>query len=288
MATVVIVVTLVTAVFLFNNVFGKSPEGQGVLPFAGLGSIGGVAVDNSGAVYVTDSENKRVLKLAAGSTTATELPFTDLRHPVAVAVDSSGAVYVADMGSDRVLKLVAGEKSPSQLPFTGFNSGNHPTRVAVDLAGNVYCLDSVQLLKLPAGSHTMVYVRGGDAWVSSHAGVAVDRNGAVYLVAVDTLYYGKSETRVLKMEADRSQSSKLEPPLAGLKDPSGLAVDRAGALYIADEGNNRVLKLAFGAKSPVELPIAGLNQPGGVAVDGAGNVYVADTGNKRVVKLPAR
>lgn len=287
-ATAVVLITLVTAVVLFHNVFNESVQGQVVLPFTGLGNVNGVAVDTSGAVYVTDSETRRVLKLAPGSTTATELPFTGLDHPVDVAVDISGAVYAADAGNNRVLKLASGAKSPIPLPFTSFNSGNPPTHVAVDPAGNVYCLDSVQLLKLPAGSQEMVYVQSGEAWISSNAGLAVDRSGAVYLLAAHILYYGKSETSVLKMEADRSQPSKLDPPIAGLKEPAGLAVDSAGALYIADKGTNRVVKLAPGAKSPIELPFVGLSQPDGVAVDGTGNVYVADTGNKRVLKLLAR
>jgi DNA-binding beta-propeller fold protein YncE len=49
-----------------------------VLPFTGLnnGSFG-VAVDVAGNVYITDDENDRVLKLAAGSSTQALLPFTN-------------------------------------------------------------------------------------------------------------------------------------------------------------------------------------------------------------------
>jgi DNA-binding beta-propeller fold protein YncE len=110
--------------------------------------------------------------------------------------------------------------------------------------------------------------------------------------------YATVETRVMKKEADRTSPSKLEPPLTGLKEPAGLAVDSAGALYVADQGTNRVLKFASGAKSPTALPFTGLNYPGGVAVDAAGNVYVTDQANPevqlkgsravpQVLKLPA-
>jgi serine/threonine-protein kinase len=64
-----------------------------------------VAVDTAGNVYVADRGNNRVLKLAAGSTSATPLPFTDLNTPQGVAVDSTGTVYVTDNGNARVLKL---------------------------------------------------------------------------------------------------------------------------------------------------------------------------------------
>lgn len=55
-----------------------------VLPFTGLSRVDGphgVAVDTAGAVYVTDSANKRVVKLAAGSNTQTVLPFAGLGEP---------------------------------------------------------------------------------------------------------------------------------------------------------------------------------------------------------------
>lgn len=66
------------------------------LPFTGLRSTGGVAVDTAGNVYVTDSDNNRVLKLPAGSNTQVELPFTGLKGPLGVAVDTAGNVYVTD------------------------------------------------------------------------------------------------------------------------------------------------------------------------------------------------
>ena len=81
----------------------------------------GVAVDSAGDVYVAESHNNRVLKLAAGSTRPAVLPFTDLNEPKGVAVDSAGDVYVADRGDSRVLKLAAGATTQNALPFTGLN-----------------------------------------------------------------------------------------------------------------------------------------------------------------------
>jgi DNA-binding beta-propeller fold protein YncE len=75
-------------------------------------------------------------------------------------------------------------------------------------------------------------------------------------------------------------------PFTDLNAPAGVAVDAAGAVYVTDAGNSRVLKLAAGAGAPTVLPFTGLNGPGGVAVDAAGAVYVTDAGNSRVLKLP--
>ena len=67
-----------------------------MLPFTGLNDPRGVAVDTAGDLYVTDSGNKWVLKLAAGSATQSVLPFTGLNGPDGVAVDAAGDLYVTD------------------------------------------------------------------------------------------------------------------------------------------------------------------------------------------------
>ena len=57
--------------------------------------------------------------------------------------------------------------------------------------------------------------------------------------------------------------------------PGGVAVDTAGAVYVTDYGDNRVLKMPAGSTTQVRMPISGLRDPEGVAVDSAGNIYVA-------------
>jgi serine/threonine-protein kinase len=79
-------------------------------------------------------------------------------------------------------------------------------------------------------------------------------------------------------------------PFNGLNfrlSPGGVAVDSAGAVYVASEAMyGRVVKLASGSSTPSVLPFTGLYQPQDVAVDSAGTVYVTDF-NNRVVMLPA-
>ena len=66
-----------------------------------------------------------------------------------------------------------------------------------------------------------------------------------------------------------------------------VAADGAGGVYVADSGNNRVMKLTAGASAPTVLPFTGLSRVAGVAVDTAGGVYVTDGDDHRVVKLAA-
>jgi serine/threonine-protein kinase len=210
------------------------------LPFAGLDWPSGVAVDGSRTVYVTDSNNNRVLRLAAGSNTADTLPFTGrfaLVHPRGVAADARNAVYVADHDNHRVLKLAAGSNTAEELPFIGLN---FPAGVAVDSSGNVYVSDEgsirvYELQNLGGLYHpTDVSFPGlGDPPSGPH-GVAVDSDGHVYVT--------DASNRVLKLAA----GATTVLPLTGLNSPGGVAVDSGGAVYVADWGHGRVLKLPRG------------------------------------------
>jgi uncharacterized protein (TIGR03437 family) len=70
-----------------------------------------------------------------------------------------------------------------------------------------------------------------------------------------------------------------------LSRPQSVAVDSAGALYIADTGKRRIRKVAPDG-TQTTVPVADtLSSPVGVAVDGAGNLYIADAGNQRLLKI---
>jgi serine/threonine protein kinase, bacterial len=89
----------------------KLPAGASspiVLPFPGLVDAHGLAVDDTGAVYIVDRRSNydsRVVKLAAGATQPEVLPSSGLEGGNNVAVDSAGAVYVADTVAGKVVKL---------------------------------------------------------------------------------------------------------------------------------------------------------------------------------------
>ncbi|MCV7257135.1 protein kinase [Mycobacterium shimoidei] len=85
---------------------------------------------------------------------------------------------------------------------------------------------------------------------------------------------------------DRPLPSQEVLPFTALINPSGVAVDLAGDVYVADFSNVRVLRLPAGSNTQVELPFTGLTGPASLTVDIDRHVYLTDYSN-RVLKLPA-
>jgi serine/threonine-protein kinase len=141
----------------------------------------GVAVDNTGDVYITDGGNGRVVKLSAWSTTQVEVPFGDDLQGLrgGVAADNHGNVYAAC--KDGVWKLSAGANTPTKLPFTGLKS---PNGVAVDTGCNVFVTDGLdkdhsRVLILPAGTNMQVELPF--TGLNRPTAVAVDADDNVYV-----------------------------------------------------------------------------------------------------------
>jgi sugar lactone lactonase YvrE len=235
--------------------------------------------------------------------------------PTGVAVDSAGNLYIADpsnniirkVTTDGLISTIAGDA----VGRTFGNSGdggpattallNHPQDVALDSAGNLYISDTgnatIRMVST-AGIITTVAGPSGLAWP---AGIAVDSTGALYIADRDANNVRKvtpdgAITTVAGCLVCLSLGDGGAATKAPLSMPFSVAVDSAGALYIADTLHFRIRKVsADGTITTVAgsdaasysgdggpATSAGLNIPKGVAVDGAGNLYIADTGDQRI------
>jgi trimeric autotransporter adhesin len=249
-----------------------------------------------------------------------------LYQPAGVAVDGAGDLYVADTLNQRVRKV-----SPAGIITTiagggadGLGDGGpatsaqlSPEGVAVDAAGNLYIADSYngRVRKVsPAGIITTIAGGGADglgdggpatsAQLSSPQGVAVDGAGNLYIAdfvanRVRKVSPGGIITTIAGNGARGYSGDGGPATSAELSFPAGVAVDGAGDLYIADNGNYRVRKVS---PAGIITTVAGngtdgfsgdggpatsaqFQGPQGVAVDGAGNLYIADIANYRVRKV---
>jgi uncharacterized protein (TIGR03437 family) len=310
-----------------NNMAGTS---------ASLGQVLALAVDKTGNAYFSAGNYGVVLRLdaitgeltiAAGSGivgySGDNGPATSAKlGPVTgIAVDSAGNLFILDQGrvrevSNGIITTVAGDGtfgySGDGGPATSAQL-NRPAGIAVDAAGNIYIADSGnnRIRKVANGTITTVAGNGtpgyaGDGGVATLAelngptGLAVDPAGNLYFADTGNSRVRKLLGPIIALVAGNGTpgfSGDGGPPTHAELLPTGVAVDAAGNLYIADS-SNRIREVSNGVITTVagnstqgysgdggSATSAQLSDPLGVAVDSAGNLFIADAGNSRVRKV---
>jgi len=287
-----------------------------------------LAVDSAGTIYVADPLNQRIREIWYGklvSTPAGSIPgYADGADTLAkfgsthgVAVDATGNLYVADGFNNRIRKItpagvvstLAGTGAPGNTDGgTGVATFKEPVDVAVDGAGNVYVADGLNNLVrkvTPAGMVSTLpssgpVPPGTQAAINFPAALALDGAGNLYVADMSNNMIRKiTPSGAVSVLAGSGVSGYLDGPAASaqFKAPSGVAVDPAGNVYVADL-NNRIRKITpAGVVSTLAgSGVAGmLDGPPNVAqfnfllskitVDASGNVYVADSWNNRIRKV---
>jgi hypothetical protein len=247
--------------------------------------------------------------------------------PYGVAVDGAGNVYVADTNNNTIRKITPAGVVTT-LAGTAGQAGsadgtgaaarfNQPQSVAVDGAGNVYVADTqnhtirkvtpagvVSTLAGTAGSYGYGYADGSGAAARfrSTTGVAVDGAGNVYVADYlsDTIRKVTPAGVVTTLAGSDGLAGSADGTGAAARFycPTGVAVDGAGNVYVADRNSGTIRKVTSAGVVSTLAGTAGppgaadgtgaaarFNQPEAVAVDGAGNVYVADRQNMNIRKV---
>jgi sugar lactone lactonase YvrE len=250
----------------------------------------------AGTVYASDTGANIVSTIAGGTTTAFAGSLTaygehgdggqatsaSLYRPGGTAVDAKGDLYIADSG-DNVIREVTPAGVIRRIAGTGIaglgiagpfgfpaalSNLDHPQNVAVNAAGDVFVADTY-----------------------NNRVVKVTPRGQVVTVAGDG--------------APGYSGDGRPAAFAELNQPTGVAVDAKGNLYIADSANNVIRRVD--AKTGTITTVAGdyaadktnnglggfsgdngpatsaqLNDPQGIAIDGAGDLFIADTFNNAI------
>jgi DNA-binding beta-propeller fold protein YncE len=115
------------------------------------------------------------------------------------------------------------------------------------------------------------------------AGVAVDRSEYVFIADYDKHVIfryrkGASASTIWAGSYGVSGLADGQGSAARFTNPTHLAVDRSGVLYVVDSGNNRVRRIDQNANvyTVAAIPAVGADQIGGIAVDDSGTIYLVD------------
>jgi len=251
-----------------------------------------------GTVYVSNTGANVVAAIANGTTTAVAGSLSafgehgdggaatsaSLFHPGGTAEDARGDIFIADSGDNTVREVTPdgvihriggtgiaglGFAGPRPLGFPAtLSSLDRPQNVAVNAQGDVFIADTYNNRVVEITPSGQIFAVAGDG----HAGYSGDGHLASF---------------------------------AELNQPTGVAVDAQGNLYIADSANNVIRRVD--AKTGIITTVAGdfaadkandglggfsgdggpatsaqLNDPQGIAIDGAGDLFIADTFNNAI------
>jgi hypothetical protein len=251
----------------------------------------GIATDASGNVYVADTENHTIRRItpagvvstiagSPGAPDTTDGAGSDARFnfPAGIAVDGSGNLYVSDKNNHTIRKLV--------------------------LTGAVWTVSTWAGLGRIVGFDDGT---GSAARFRFPQGIGVDPSGAVYVADTDNQIIRKivpdgalGRVSTWAGSARMANFADGTGSAARFNEPTGLAVDGSGNVYIGDSYNHAIRKVIPAGQEGTVSTLAGSTTPGfangtgsaarftyptGVTVDDSGNLYVADTVNHAIRKV---
>ncbi len=238
-------------------------------------------------LYIADTGNHRILQLNLATNQLTTVAGTGmpseprgysasedggratsarLNRPTGISVDKdSGDIYVADTDNCiiRKINMAIPEPTIKRIAGTGdckVNSGS-PLKASFNYPQGVFFNKDT-----------------GIVWVADTLNNQIRRFDERTTAHVDTVV-NTSDSSGYSGDGGPAESALLNRP-------TGVQVDRAGNIFIADSGNNCIRKVSI-PQHPnnvwrISTVVPGLNQPREVVVDDFGNLFITDSGNNAV------
>jgi RHS repeat-associated protein len=283
----------------------------------------------SGVVAVADRGNHQI-KLVAPDGTNSVLAgsgtpgFVDgaqaqFKAPAAIAFDAATqSLFVADSGNNAVRRVtlngvvstVAGSGRPGDADGIGAGATfNQPSGITIGTGGNLFVADTGndQIRRVEPDGTVAIFAGGlhpgfadgpaAQALFKNPQGIASTPAGTLYIADTGNHAVRKIDNGVVLTVAGTGHDGFLDGPatIAEFKQPSGVAVDQAGNVVVADTMNDTLRMITASSPNPVVTTIAGarkegfvngdptsaqFKQPNDVLVEGA--AFIADTKNDAI------
>jgi sugar lactone lactonase YvrE len=233
---------------------------------AELNNPNGLTVDAAGNLYIADTDNQRIRVVNTGSTAITLANVTILPGNIATLVGTG----------DKGLDGDGGPSTGAKLHF--------PIGLTTDISGNLYLADTNNdiIRAVNTGTKTITV-----------ANVTIQPGNIATVAGTGSYEYSGEGLSVA--------NDGIPATSAPIYDPTGVAVDSSGKIYISDTYNQRIRTVDAGGvintiagtgiygNTGVDIPAksAMLAYPYGIRVDKAGNIFFADSGNQRICKIDA-
>jgi len=220
----------------------------------------GVAVDETGAVYVADYVNNRIRIISNGivGTFSGDGGSSQYYYPTGIAMNNHNLAYVADMNNHRIREIINATVFTVAGGLQGFADGtgadakfNQPYGVALDPNGTLYVADQ--------GNHAIRKITSGGVVTTLAGGTDGRADGA-------------------------GTAARFELPRA-------LAIDPQGNIYVADFYNPHIRKITPQGVAGTIAALSGdgsdasFSAPTGIAVNAQGIVYISDAGTHKIYKM---
>ncbi|MBA3937125.1 MAG: putative Ig domain-containing protein [Planctomycetes bacterium] len=256
---------------------------------------------NHRVTIMADMQGTNWTKTSSGGPGGTDL----FSQPVAVCRDSSGLIYHLDATLNRVVRMNNSGGITGFVTYGSTGSGRtqllSPRGMCIDSNNRIYIADTgnnriVRLSDISDTNPVIFPDVGITTPFNSPSAIFADANGKVYVA--DT--FNNRIVTITDMTQDVPGSGFTQflgqgSGLGSLNQPSGISVDGQFRIYVADTGNNRIVRIDnitganFTALPPTDaIPgssIGRFQNPVGIYTSHSGKTYVADTGNNRIVSF---